>query len=229
MCAYDRAGLGRMRSGDGHALGRRGGRGPPAGAGHRRRTRAVRPRRPFAGVSTCGCSRTTTTVSGVVLVDAFFPDASWLEDVTVDPGVLLVTRRDGLDGCAHCLDRAPRLAGESRRAGGFTAPGDPDEVLAVDQHLRYDDPRLPPKTEEAVVRRIACVVPRTRPARGTTHAIVDDRLLVLGGRRQIISTGGTSPAGQPPTRRIPPPPKTEEAVIDAWRAWCLALRPARRA
>ncbi len=197
VCAYDRAGLGRSDPETAmHSVGE-------AVADLRRALDAAGERGPFVlvGHSLGGvhvrvfADQAREAVRGVVLVDAFFPDASWLEDVTVDPGVLL-DHRAAMDSTGALIASTEHLDWPASLAELADSPlqGIPTEVLAVDQHLRYDDPRLPPKTEEAVIDawRAWCLAlspgaTRVTIADGSGHSIQLDRPdLVLAAIDRLI-------------------------------------------
>jgi len=185
VCAYDRAGLGRsdpepaVRSvGEAVADLRRaldvaGERGPFVLVGHSYGGVLVRV---FAG-------QAHDEVRGVVLVDAWFPDGTWVEQVAVHPGVLadhraavvstneLIARTEGIDWPASATELA-----------ASHLDGIPTEVLAVDQHLRYNDPRISPGAEEALIDawRAWCLalspgMSRVTIAGGSGHSIQLDR------------------------------------------------------
>jgi pimeloyl-ACP methyl ester carboxylesterase len=152
-CAYDRPGTGRSDPRASHTMGqtiedlraalaRTGERPPWIVVGH---SLGGVYARVFAGTA-------PEEVVGVVLVDAYFPDGDWAARTGVDPGWLadvaaavdatnaMVERQEGL-----------RWAASMDELAASKLDSLPLEVLAVDQHLRYDDPRIPPDMEERII------------------------------------------------------------------------------
>jgi pimeloyl-ACP methyl ester carboxylesterase len=91
-------------------------------------------------------------VAGVVLVDAYYPDWTWTDGTGVDPtwladtaAAVAATNRQ-IEGVESLDWRASRSELDDSHLDGI-----PLEVLAVDQHLRYQDERIPPDMEERII------------------------------------------------------------------------------
>ena len=185
VCAYDRAGLGRSDPQPGtHSVGE-------AVADLRQALDVAGERGPFVlvGHSYGGvlvrvlAAAARDDVRGVVLVDPWIPDGTWVEQVAVHPGVLedhraAVVSTNELIGRTEHIDW-PASATE---LAASHLDGIPTEILAVDQHLRYVDPRIPPATEEALIDawRAWCLAlapgaSRVTIADGSGHSIQLDR------------------------------------------------------
>ena len=204
VCASDRAGLGRSDPDpDPHTIGeavadlRRaldvaGERGPSILVGHS-----------LGGVhARIFASQARENVRGVVLVDAYFPDAGWFDDVALDAS-WLAEFRAGLEATGGQIEATEGLRWDASLAELAAAPldGVPLEVLAVDQHLRYQDPRLPPATEEAVIDawRRWCLalspgLTRVTIAEGSGHSIQLDRPDVVIDAIDRLITVARAPA-----------------------------------
>jgi pimeloyl-ACP methyl ester carboxylesterase len=91
-------------------------------------------------------------VVGVVLVDAYYPDGTWTDGTSVDPTWLADTAANVaatnrmIEGVESLDWPASRSELDDSRLDGI-----PLEVLAVDQHLRYQDERIPPDMEERII------------------------------------------------------------------------------
>lgn len=154
VCAYDRAGIGRSGQPAGrHSVGE-------AAADLRALLAAGGERPPWllVGHSLGGVyarvfvDRERADVTGLVLVDAYFPDAGWLDGIDLDPAMLADWEADGR-ATAAAIERVealdwPRSLAELEAT---SLDGLATEVLAIDQRLRYGDPRLPAATEAAII------------------------------------------------------------------------------
>jgi pimeloyl-ACP methyl ester carboxylesterase len=91
-------------------------------------------------------------VVGVVLVDAYFPDGTWTDGTGVDPTWLADTAAD-VAATNHAIEGVENLDWPASRSelDDSRLDGIPLEVLAVDQHLRYEDERIPPDMEERII------------------------------------------------------------------------------
>lgn len=153
VCAYDRPGIGRSSPREPHtvgdtvdelreALATAGEGGPFIVVGHS-----------LGGVyARVLAARARDEVVGVVLVDAYFPDQTWTDDLAVDPSWLAELRAQ-LDGTNRYVESVESLRWAESRSelDDSRLDGIPLEVLAVDQHLRYVDERIPPDMEERII------------------------------------------------------------------------------
>ena len=153
VCAYDRPGIGRSDRRESHTIGqtiddlrtalaKAGERPPWILVGH---SLGGVYARIFAG-------KARAEVVGIVMVDAYYPDGDWAASTGVDPSWLADTARNVAATNAWVEARESLRWSESmQELAASQLDGLPLEVLAVDQHLRYDDPRIPPGMEERII------------------------------------------------------------------------------
>jgi pimeloyl-ACP methyl ester carboxylesterase len=153
VCAYDRAGIGRSQSAPRRTvtdvveeL-----RGLLAAAGER-------PPYVLVGMSLGGTHMRVFAgahrgeVAGVVLVDAYLPDADYASRLGLDPAMLKDWAR-GIDDTSRTIEAVERLDWNASLAQlrASSVAGMPVQVLTVDQHLRFVDPRLSPADVERLI------------------------------------------------------------------------------
>ena len=153
VCAYDRAGIARSEAAPRRTV-------SEAVQELRELLRAAGERPPYVlvGMSLGGthvrlfAGRHQDEIAGVVLVDAYFPDASYAGGLGLDPTMLRDWARD-VDETTRTIEAAERLdwAQSIAELRESTLRGLPIEALTVDQHLRYVDPRLPPADVERLI------------------------------------------------------------------------------
>ena len=152
-CVYERPGIGRSPARTPHTIGdtvdelraalaAAGERGPFVVAGHS-----------LGGVyARVFAARARDEVVGVVLVDAYFPDGTWTDGLDVDPAWLAETAAN-VDATNRAIEAVESLIWQASRSelDASHLDGIPLEVLAIDQHLRYEDERIPPAMEERII------------------------------------------------------------------------------
>ena len=91
-------------------------------------------------------------VVGVVLVDAYYPDWTWADGTGVDPTWLADTVAE-VEATNRAIEGVESLDWPASRSelDDSRLDGIPLEVLAIDQHLRYQDERIPPDMEERII------------------------------------------------------------------------------
>jgi pimeloyl-ACP methyl ester carboxylesterase len=147
-------------------------------------------------------------VVGVVLVDAYYPDGTWTDGTGVDPGWLAETAVN-VDATNRQIEQVEDLAWPASRAelDDSRLDGIPLEVLAVDQHLRYVDERIPPDMEERVIESwrqwvlsLSPGMTRITIAERSGHVIQFDRPdVVIDAVRRLVDAARsqTARAGAP--------------------------------
>lgn len=175
VCAHDRPGLGRSSRRGPHTVGEQvselravlaqaGESGPFIVVGHS-----------LGGVyARVFAARFRSETVGVVLVDAYYPDGTWAKAAGADAGWQAQVAEE-IAGTNRMIEGVEELRWPPSRAelDDSRLDGLPLEVLAVDQHLRYDDPRIPPEMEERLIAawRAWCLA----LAPGSTTITIADR------------------------------------------------------
>jgi pimeloyl-ACP methyl ester carboxylesterase len=196
VCAYDRAGIGRSTAAPRRTV-------ADAVEELHQLLAAAGERPPYVlvGMSLGGShvrmfgSAHKGEVAGIVLVDAYLPDADYAYGLGLDSGMLDDWAR-GLDDTSRTIEAVEHLdwVASVEQLKASTLAGLPVEVLTVDQHLRFVDPHLSAADVERLIaaqrRWIEALSPgRTRltVADRSGHVIQLDRPdLVIGAIDRLV-------------------------------------------
>jgi pimeloyl-ACP methyl ester carboxylesterase len=201
ICAYDRAGIGQSEPAPRRTV---------ADAVEELRalltTAGERPPYILVGMSLGGthvrvlAGRHADETAGVVLVDAYLPDADYASRLGLD-GAMLQDWARGIDDTSRTIEAVERLdwAASVSQLQASSVAGLPLEVLTVDQRLRFVDTRLSPVDVERLIdaqeRWIEALSPgmtRLTIAERSGHVIQLDRPdLVIQAIERLVALSRT--------------------------------------